>query len=533
MNRRRILVIQLARLGDLVQTRPLLKRLRQIWPTGDIDILGEGSLQELAPLIPELDTFHSLDLPDLAGLAQFDMSAAYRRVHTLVEKLRAQAYDEVYNLNYSRKSLLLSYLLGAPVKGYQPVCGGREFYRGPWLAYVFGLVHGRPFNRWHLSDVFRHLAPLPLVPTIPFEDIQREDGSRLTAQGFRSINEPIIALQLATRHPKRTWPLDYFRRLAVLLIKRLGGFIWLLGSGEERPLGDRLMTALPAVVRHRVINFQGQTSLTELAARLKASHLLVSGDTGTLHLAASLGVSTLALFFGPASCFETGPYAPGHYVLQAEPPCHPCLEADPGCGEPFCPAMVPPDSVAQLILSLFGLGQTSGELNLPTNTRLYCSHRDKAGTIYEPVPNDCPRFRDLVGWAYRRTGEFLLSNQEATSAPRFTTPTPATCGFLDQLLTFLGNGADPDRTPPMIAAALKPLWAFRAELRRQARCSRDDGEAEVLYQKIKSTLTHYLENCLAGSDSHDAPSGKTRYGSRHNFSPSPLRERESEEDRGQ
>jgi ADP-heptose:LPS heptosyltransferase len=130
-------------------------------------------------------------------------------------------------------------------------------------------------------------------------------------------------------------------RLAGLLVNRLGAQVWLVGTKTEAPLGEALREGLTPAQRERVINLQGRTDLLELAERLREAHLLVSGDTGILHIAATLGTRTVAMFLRPASCFETGPYGEGHYVLQAEPPCHPCTEAGAACPEPICQAMIP------------------------------------------------------------------------------------------------------------------------------------------------------------------------------------------------
>ena len=111
-----------------------------------------------------------------------------------------------------------------------------------------------------------------------------------------------------------------FTKVAGLLVNRLGARVWLLGTKAEASLGEALSEGLTPAQRERVVNLQGRTNLLELAARLRLAHLLISGDTGTLHLAAALGTRTVGLFLGPASCFETGPYGEGHYVFQAEPP---------------------------------------------------------------------------------------------------------------------------------------------------------------------------------------------------------------------
>jgi ADP-heptose:LPS heptosyltransferase len=193
----KVLVVQLARLGDLVQTWPPLRRLRHQDPGRHVDLLADRTLAALHNLGPDLDHIWQIDLAGLPSLLQRDPAGAYERVHHLAEGLRGQNYELVYNLNFSRVALLFSYLAGGEVRGYRPVRGGREFLREPWLALVYALVHARHLNRVHLSDVFRHLVPAVEHEPRPATPMLKE-------------GEPIIALQVATRHPKCTWPLEVF-----------------------------------------------------------------------------------------------------------------------------------------------------------------------------------------------------------------------------------------------------------------------------------------------------------------------------------
>ena len=398
----------------------------------------------------------------------------------MAKALRGRRYEVVYNLNFSRVSLLLSYLAGGNARGYRPVNGGREFLREPWLALVYALVHARQINRLHLSDVFRHLAPAT------------EPEPKAPALTFPRRGEPIFALQLATRHPKRTWPADAFTRLAGLLVKRLGAWIWLLGTKEETPLGEALKEGLPPWQRERVVNLQGRTDLEELAGRLREAHLLISGDTGTLHLAAALGTRTVGVFLGPASCFETGPYGEGHYVLQAEPPCHPCVEAGAACPEPICQAMIPPGAVADLAVSLCTRGEAPSLPGLPAGTRLYRSIFDALGVSYAPQGAGY-RFIDLIGLAYRRAGAQLLG----IDWPRWQCPYLAIGedgrANLEGLAAILKNGGGAGMSSPAIAAALKPLQVYGEEVEKQQVLGRDKVEAETSLNRIVQGFRAGLE----------------------------------------
>jgi ADP-heptose:LPS heptosyltransferase len=480
----RVLVVQLARLGDLVQTWPLLRRLRHQDPGRQLELLTDSRLRTLQTLGPEVGHHWELDFTELALLARRDFPTAYDRVRRWANGFKNQGYDLVYNLNFSRLSLLLAYLVGGEVKGYQPVQGGREFLRDPWLALVFALVHARQLNRLHLSDVFRHLVPVtPPEPRPPILSL--------------GTAEPIIALQVATRHPRRTWPLEAFTRLAGRLVDRLGARVWLLGTEAERLQGETLRRGLSPVHRERVVNLQGKTDLRELAACLREAHLLVSGDTGTLHLAAALGTRTLGVFLGPASCFETGPYGEGHYVFQAEPSCHPCAEAGAGCPEPICQAMIPPNAVADLTVSLCTEGEVFTLPSLPAGTRLYRSFYDSLGVSYASLKAGL-RFIDLVGQAYRGAGARLLGLTCPTWQIPFLPLDEDVRRNLERLAAALNNGGSLGMTSPLLAEALTPLQAFREEMHRQQLLGRDRDEAEASLTSVVKGLRTGLEELGAG-----------------------------------
>lgn len=480
MSPRRILVLQLARLGDLVQTWPLLRQLRQAYPEAHLFLLADRSLADLAGMGPRVDDFYALDFREISLLASQRPEEAYRRLARLLNDLQKPGFDLVFNLNFSRLSLLTAYLLGGQVVGYQPVRGGREVWREPWLALVYGLVHARAFNRLHLSDVFRHLAP-----------VSDPEPAARPAQGSPA-GEPVVALQLATRHPRRTWPLGYFSRLAKLLVEKLEARVWLLGTGAERLLGEELLSSLEPPYRERLENLQGRTDLTELAGHLAEADLVVSGDTGTLHLAAALGTPGVAVFFGPASCFETGPYGLGHVVLQAEPPCHPCREAGAECGAPFCQRMITPELVAGKVLERFGQDNPYIAAGIPPGVRIYESFWDGFGVNYAVRQGRPPGWADLVGWVYRAAGARLLKlpppPRPFPDALRWPDPD---LRALPRLVEGLKNGARV-ADDPAVNRALIPLRAFGEALMRQAVWKGGKSQALECFEKVKEALGQEL-----------------------------------------
>jgi hypothetical protein len=166
---------------------------------------------------------------------------------------------------------------------------------------------------------------------------------------------------------------DYFARLARALSP--GEFV-LTGSKGERALGAKFEKLGPPA-----LNLMGATDLSELGRVLSGLDLLVTADTGVLHLAAALGTPTLALFFGPAYGPETGPYGPGHLIYQAEAPCGPCREG--ACRLRQCLARPDPDMAARLAAALLKGREETPEP--PPGHRVWRTGLDAFGQRLEPV----------------------------------------------------------------------------------------------------------------------------------------------------
>jgi hypothetical protein len=129
-------------------------------------------------------------------------------------------------------------------------------------------------------------------------------------------------------------------------VERLGARILLCGGGNERGVADEVGAALgPAA-----IDVCGRTSIAELAALLERAELLVTPDTGPMHLAVAVGTSVVALFFGPAMPFDTAPYAEDQVCLHAEVACAPC-DHNVTCRDPFCRDTLVPAAVAEAVVA--------------------------------------------------------------------------------------------------------------------------------------------------------------------------------------
>lgn len=373
----RILVIQLAKLGDFIQSTSLLANIREKWPGAEISLAAEqpGVVEaaRLSPLVDRVCPVNESCSSGQSGAQEGRAGESWGR------------FDRVYVLNSHRRALSLASEVQAD-HYYGPRQSADEIVFTPAQRFLMAIMRlGRTFGRFNLVDVWASLEPGSRPNPVVWADCRPEIGlsQRL---GFK------IGLQLGSRNHLRRWPVEkYVELLARLTVPSLGLTPVLLGSSEERALGAKFEklgreAGLPAPV-----NLIGSTSLGELGSIVKALDLLITPDTGVMHLAAALSTPVLALFFGPAYGPETGPYGPGHLIYQAQASCAPCLENGP-CRRRQC--LETPDPAVAATLAGWLLGRGGGGSSqppaftqlqpLPAGHRVWQTGADSFGQTLKP-----------------------------------------------------------------------------------------------------------------------------------------------------
>jgi ADP-heptose:LPS heptosyltransferase len=311
------LVIQLARFGDLIQTRRLVLSLQA---AGETHLLVDRSLLPLVRLVyPGVHVHgiaaHGTHGPDILG-----------PVHADLAPLSGVGFHRVYNLNFSGPNFALAAMFEPEsVRGYRLEAGQRLV--DSWPAQVMRWTRSRAMAGLNLVDVWGLYAEQPLAPEAVNPAARPRGGG--------------LGVVMAGQNARRSLPAPVLAPLVLAARARVGGGpILLLGAGNERRAAKELAALLPAALRGEVRDLVGRTGWKELHDVVGGLDLLLSPDTGTMHLAASLGVPVLAFFLSSAWCHETGPYGAGHLVLQATAECAPCLETAPcphgvACRSPF------------------------------------------------------------------------------------------------------------------------------------------------------------------------------------------------------
>ncbi|MGO8838635.1 MAG: lipopolysaccharide heptosyltransferase II [Limisphaerales bacterium] len=337
----KILILKPSSLGDVIQALPVLRLLKRHLPASKVFWWIDSSL---APLL-EGD-------PDLAGIVRFERQrwAAPRHwpeMFRSIRWLREQNFDWVIDLQCLARSGAFAWLAnGQFLIGLDEVReGARGFYD---VAVRRASFHTHAVD-WYLAvlpklgvPVHRNFQWLPERPAVAAA-VQ----SKWPADGARWI-----ALQPGARWENKRWPAEHFAGLIRSLAQTFPDVRFaILGAAEDRPLGETVARAEPP----HCLNLCGQTSLPEMIEWLRRCRLMVTNDTGPMHVAAALGKPLVALF-GPTEPHRTGPYGRLEDALRIDLPCAPCLKSHCTYEKPEeCLKAISPETVferAQKLLRL-------------------------------------------------------------------------------------------------------------------------------------------------------------------------------------
>ncbi len=296
----------------MVQALPVLRLLKRHLPASEIFWWIDS---QFAPLL-EGD-------PDLSGVVRFERQRWTSPLHwpemlRSIRWLRAQNFDWIIDLQCLARSGAFAWLAnGKFLIGLdEPREGARGFYD---VAIRRASFHTHAAD-WYLAVLPRLGVPIhnnfQWLPERPA--IAAAVQSQWPANGARWI-----ALQPGARWENKRWPAGYFAELIRQLARQFPDTRFaILGSAEDRPLGDIIARA----ETQRCLNLCGQTSLPEMVEWLRRCRLMITNDTGPMHVAAALGTPLVALF-GPTEPRRTGPYGRLEDVLRIDLPCSPCLKS--------------------------------------------------------------------------------------------------------------------------------------------------------------------------------------------------------------
>ena len=298
------LIVRLGSLGDVVHAIPFVAALRAHFPTARIDWMVDPRYVELLEMVPIVDRRVAFDPRSLLRLGE------RKRPLRLLGELRRVQYDVVFDL----QGLLKSAVLARAVRGRRVVGFTREHLREPLARRLYTsavdpapATHVIDMNMALLSAVDvrdRHTRfPLVIPPSATVDSV------------IQRFPEGYVLINPGAAWPNKRWPAACFGAVAAALKDVYGKRSLVVWGPGERALAQEVVTTSGGAA-----DVSPPTTIQELTGIARAAHLVISGDTGPLHLAAAVGTPIVSLF-GPTRAERNGPWALYDIVISRTDRC--------------------------------------------------------------------------------------------------------------------------------------------------------------------------------------------------------------------
>jgi heptosyltransferase-1 len=321
----RILIVRLSALGDIVHAIPVLAAIKRQWPEVRIDWIVEHAYAPILSLVNGLHRRVVVRGPataETAGTISFGGLAAYA---SAAAHLRAQRYDAALDLQGLIKSATWARVSGAErVIGFDPAQ-----LREPLAGRLYSETVLPP-ERAHVIQKNLSLLQALGVESGPVELPLAPVASTPTIEAIAAIGGPgkYVVLNPGAAWPNKRWPAERFGALAAALRDRRGLRSFVTWGPAERDLADAVCRASNGAAQPAP-----PTAIADLAVMMRDAALVISGDTGPLHIAAAMGAPLVGLY-GPTWPERNGPWDPEDVVISraGECVCHHkrrCLRGSP------------------------------------------------------------------------------------------------------------------------------------------------------------------------------------------------------------
>jgi len=337
-----ILIIKLSAIGDVIHSLPSLRALREIFPDARISWVVETAASDLLIGNPDLDriiiSHRKKWAANLRNLR--DVRDTFSEAASFLRDLRDRNYDIIIDFHGLFKSAVLAFLARGKRKiGYDSMQELSGIFYNEKITEDMGK---HAVDRY--LDFPRYLgfkgdkAEFKIYPGVENE---RQVEDLLRAHQIEP-GDPVIAVSPQALWDTKLWDNQKFAALCDRISDELGMKIVFTGSGAEEMIAD-----ITAKMKTAAVNLEGRTTLRGLAALFKRVSLLVTTDSGPMHLAAAMGTPVVAIF-GPTSPARTGPYGGTHNVIQKiDMKCVPCFLKH--CETKDCMDSVTVDEVFQAV----------------------------------------------------------------------------------------------------------------------------------------------------------------------------------------
>jgi len=355
-----ILIVKLSAIGDVVHTLPALAALRKRYPASFITWVIEDAAAALIQDHPQLDhVIVSHRKRWISEMKKGHLRKTVTEILHFIRELRRRRYDLVIDFHGLLKSSWIVFLASSKRKiGYdsmQELSGlfinekipedmnkhAVERYLD-LVRYLGKKEHTMPAERSRKAPAVSDESQEKAEFVIPVFEAEEKSIAHLLA--LHGLTGRFIALNPAALWKTKLWNDEGFARLCDRIVKELTVPVVFTGTDKNEISHIQSLMSVPSV------NLAGKTSLRELACLYRHAALVITTDSGPMHIAAAMGTPVVALF-GPTDAERTGPYGQGHSVVSADIDCRPCFRKK--CSTRECMYEITADEVFHAVREWF------------------------------------------------------------------------------------------------------------------------------------------------------------------------------------
>ena len=312
----RILLIKPSSLGDVILALPILDGLRRRYPSAHIAWLVANPFVELIDPHPALDEVIPFDRKRFGRLGRsWRVTVEFVR---FIASLRRRRFDLVVDLQGLFRSGFFARACGAGVR-----IGPSKGREAAWIFYTHrfpvATLESHSLTRMWAASELLGFGDAPMTFRLPITDDDRSCAMQLLTDAGIDMDRGYAVVCPEARWPTKVWPADRFGAVIDRLAEARALPAVLVGSASA----GEICRAVAAAAASGPINLAGKTTLRQAAALIERARLVLTHDSGPMHMADALGRPLVALI-GPTNPVRTGPYSQPDAVIRADLPCMPC-----------------------------------------------------------------------------------------------------------------------------------------------------------------------------------------------------------------
>lgn len=338
-----ILIVKLSAIGDVIHTLPALTALRRAFPQAHITWVVEEAAAEIILDHPDLNrVLISQRKTWMKEIKEGQARETLREIKDFICTLRNRKFDLIIDFHGLFKSALLVFLSRGNRKigydSYQELSG--LFYREK----IKEDMNKHAVDRY--LDFLTYLGVDDYEPEFKIAIGEKNKEKIQTLLSENHVQDAFITINPVAYWETKLWDDEHFANLC----DRLGEVypeLPIILTGQHSPSLEKIRSLCH---RDDVMNWGGKTTLKDLAELYRQANILITTDSGPMHLAAAMGTPVVALF-GPTNPLRTGPYGSGHVVIQEPLACVPCFLKK--CDKMTCMKNITVDAVMQGVANVF------------------------------------------------------------------------------------------------------------------------------------------------------------------------------------